>query len=324
MTKDRAHRSGVALVDRAGAEVSQICPTLGPGGAEIAESVDRIPRSAELVLQSAAHRRVGLEGHRVSSIEHVALGPRLTESDEQRGFLDGARSPLQAPGNLGDTDGREIVGQRRQTGHHGGRQLIAVQIGIQAQLRRVGHLLEQPAGLDHEHPRLHRGVGDARPELQPDIADLQLLSQAGVDRVHQAHRLQNFPPLLVQLRAGLCVPAVDQQAERAGARERLHDLAQRHDVLETDPFPGREVEPAAQLGQPLVHQEGDGDGEEQGDEEELLGIAQPVHDDHGWLKHRLQSYHSRPSHRVTPRPARAPADRRRPGGGATGKGRQRG
>src|SRR4029453_5495547 len=73
-------------VDRAGAERGHVDR---PGGGQVAERLDRLPRSAQLVLQGAAHRRIGLEGRGVTSIERFALGARLTGGRGGGGFLDG-------------------------------------------------------------------------------------------------------------------------------------------------------------------------------------------------------------------------------------------
>ena len=63
-----------------------------------------------------------------------------------------------------------------------------------------------------------------------------------------------------------------------GALERLEQLAERHDVLEAGALPAGEGQTVRELVEPEIGEQYEGDCEEAGDEHELLGIAEAVHE----------------------------------------------
>ena len=288
VAEDGRHRVGVPLEHFARPELGR--QSLRPRGThECVDAVYGSPHRAEGGFELRAKGGILPERHHVPAIERLSLRLRQPDLGEERGLPEGRPDPGQPLLDLIGSDGGHIVGEGRQSSHHGFHQVVAVEVGVEAQVARIADLLHQLAHLGGEGGGIHRGMDNPGPHGEPQLANPQSLAQSRVDRIHRRGRRRDACLLPGQVLLGGGIAVLGEGPETARDLEGLEHLTEGHHELEPSALAGREGHAVVQLDQPQAHHEGDGNGEEKRDEGKLLRVAQPVHEVDGGLQHLLHA-----------------------------------
>jgi len=151
-------------------------------------------------------------------------------------------APLEDPG----AERGEVTRQRGQPQHDRLHQVVAVEIGIEDEVRGVPGLRHHLQRLVDQRRRIHRGMHDPHAQRLPEVAGAQPRAHLRVESVQRLRRGGQPGPLPRHPHGGGRVAAFTA-AQRLDDLERLQQPPQRHHVLDPGALPAGEREPVLDL-----------------------------------------------------------------------------